>query len=75
MNPNNQPYILFDDHRDSVTGFGVKVAKTKKTYIIQRRVLGGKVIKAKVGNVSDFANIDAARDKARNLIQIAKSRH
>jgi integrase len=50
----------------------LKIAKTKKTYIIQRRVSGGKVIKAKVGNVSDFSNIEMARDKARNLIQVAK---
>ena len=69
-NLRGEPYILFDDHRDAVTGFGVKVAKTKKTYIIQRRVSGGKVIKAKVGNVSDFNNIDMAREKARNLVQV-----
>lgn len=71
-NTNKTAYILFDDHRDSPTGFGVKIAKTKKTYIIQRRVSGGKVIKAKVGNVSDFNSIDIARDKARGLIQVAK---
>lgn len=71
-NPSGEPYILFDDHRDAVTGFGVKVAKTKKTYIIQRRVPGGKVIKAKVGNISDFNSIDMARDKARSLVQVAK---
>ena len=71
-NLRGEPYILFDDHRDSVTGFGVKVAKTKKTFIVQRRVPGGKVIKAKVGNVSDFNNIDMARDKARSLVQVAK---
>lgn len=65
-------YIIFDEHRDAPTGFGVKIAKTKKTYIVQRRVSGGKVIKAKVGNVSDFSNIDMAREEARNLIQIAK---
>lgn len=70
-NPSGEPYILFDDHRDAATGFGVKVAKTKKTYIIQRRVPGGKVVKAKVGNVSDFNNIDMARDKARSLVQVA----
>lgn len=70
-NDGGQPYILFDDHRDAPTGFGVKVAKTKKTYIIQRRLSGEKVIKAKVGNVSDFSNIDLARDKARTLVQLA----
>lgn len=71
-NLNGVAYTIFDEHRDAPTGFGVKIAKTKKTYIIQRRVSGGKVIKAKVGNVSDFSNIDMARDKARNLIQVAK---
>lgn len=71
-NDSGQPYILFDDHRDAPTGFGVKVASTKKTYIIQRRLPDGKVIKAKVANVSDFTNIDAARDKARFMVQVAK---
>jgi integrase len=71
-NLDSKPYILFDDHRDAPTGFGIKVAKTKKTYIIQRRLADGKVIKAKVGNISDFTSIEGARDKARNLVQIAK---
>lgn len=71
-NPKGADYILYDDHRDAPTGFGVKVAKTKKTYIFQRRVPGGKVIKVKIGNVSDFNSIDLARDKARNLVQVAK---
>jgi integrase len=71
-NPKGADYILYDDHRDAPTGFGVKVAKTKKTYIVQRRVSGGKVIKIKVGNVSDFNNIDMARDKGRSLVQVAK---
>lgn len=67
------PYILYDDHSNSPTGFGVKVSKTKKTYLIQRRVSSNKVIKAKVGNVSDFTNIDVARNKARELVQIANA--
>ncbi len=71
-NPAGTPYIVFDDHREAPTGFGVKVAKTKKTYIIQRRINGGKVVKAKVGNISDFTNIDVARRKARDLIDVAK---
>ncbi|EFC9689708.1 integrase, partial [Escherichia coli] len=37
-NPDQKPYIVFDDHRDSPVGFGVKVSLTKKTYVIQRRV-------------------------------------
>ena len=30
-NPDQKPYIVFDDHRDSPVGFGVKVSLTKKT--------------------------------------------
>ncbi|HBU8028882.1 TPA: integrase, partial [Klebsiella pneumoniae] len=75
-NPDQKPYIVFDDHRDSPVGFGVKVSLTKKTYVIQRRVASsdrnvseGKkpssVLKVKVGNVSDFPSIDQAREAAR----------
>ena len=72
-NTAGKPYIVFDDHRDAPTGFGVKVAKTKKTYIIQRRLNAVKVVKAKVGNISDFFNIDAARKKALELIHVAQN--
>ncbi|EFH6479554.1 tyrosine-type recombinase/integrase [Escherichia coli] len=79
-NPEHKPYIVFDDHRDSPVGFGVKVNLTKKTYVIQRRVSSGdrsvsegkkpsSVLKVKVGNVSDFPNIDQAREVARQLVQ------
>ncbi|MEY6622796.1 tyrosine-type recombinase/integrase [Enterobacter hormaechei] len=79
-NPDQKPYIVFDDHRDSPVGFGVKVSLTKKTYVIQRRVASsdrnvseGKkpssVLKVKVGNVSDFPSIDQAREVARQLVQ------
>lgn len=68
--PNAVPYIITDCHRDAPVGFGVKVGSTKKTYFIQRKV-GGKLIKTKVGNVGDFPTIDAAREKARDLVKIA----
>ncbi|HCD1317959.1 TPA: tyrosine-type recombinase/integrase [Klebsiella variicola subsp. variicola] len=79
-NPQQKPYIVFDDHRDSPVGFGVKVSLTKKTYVIQRRVSSGtrdvkegkkpsSVLKVKVGNVSDFQSIDQAREAARQLVQ------
>ncbi|HDH7351835.1 tyrosine-type recombinase/integrase [Escherichia coli] len=79
-NPQQKPYIVFDDHRDSPVGFGVKVSLTKKTYVIQRRVSSGdrsvsegkkpsSVLKVKVGNVSDFPSIDQAREAARELVQ------
>lgn len=51
-NPTKTPYIVFDDHRDAPTGFGVKVAG-KITYIIQKKI-HGKVIKVKVGNLTDY---------------------
>ncbi len=58
----------------------MKVSLTKKTYVIQRRVSSGdrsvsegkkpsSVLKVKVGNVSDFPNIDQAREVARQLVQ------
>lgn len=67
--PDQKPYIVFDDHRNSPAGFGVKVSVAKKNYVIQRRVASsdrnvseGKkpssVLKVKVGNVSDFPSID-----------------
>ncbi|ELM3658210.1 integrase [Edwardsiella piscicida] len=83
-NPERKPYLITDNHRDSPVGFGVKISATKKTYIVQRRVsspgnrpkTGGKspseVIRSTIGNVSDFANIDQAREVARNLVQTMK---
>lgn len=83
-NPERKPYIITDNHRDSPVGFGVKISATKKTYIIQRRVAsaekrpstGGKapkqVIRSTIGNVSDFANIDQARDAARKFVETMK---
>lgn len=67
-----KPYIVFDNHRDAPTGFGIKVSKNKKTYLVQRRV-GKKVVKAKIGNVSDFSTIDVARNKGREHVNIACS--
>ena len=63
-NPSLKPYIVTDSHQKAPVGFAVKVGATKKTYLIQRRH-GAKVLQVKVGNVSDFLTIDAARDKAR----------
>ncbi|MGC1072487.1 integrase arm-type DNA-binding domain-containing protein [Pantoea agglomerans] len=83
-NISGKPYLITDNHRDSPVGFGVKVSATKKTYIIQRRVSGGgrspsegkspsQVIRATIGNVSDFASIDQAREVARTYAQSMKS--
>ncbi|ADO10598.1 Putative integrase/recombinase [Pantoea vagans C9-1] len=83
-NISGKPYLITDSHRDSPVGFGVKISATKKTYIIQRRVSGGdrspsegkspsQVIRATIGNVSDFASIDQAREVARTYAQSMKS--
>lgn len=71
-NPEAKTYIVYDGHRDAPIGFGVKVSSTKKTYVIQRRV-GKKVIRSKVGNVSDFPTIEVARDAARAKVEILTS--
>ncbi len=83
-NTDRKPYLITDNHRDSPVGFGVKISATKKTYIVQRRVsspgnrpkTGGKapseVIRSTIGNVSDFTNIDQAREVARNFVQTMK---
>lgn len=84
QNPERKPYLITDNHRDSPVGFGVKISATKKTYIIQRRVssadnrpeTGGKapkqVIRSTIGNVSDFASIDQARETARKFVETMK---
>lgn len=69
-NPEKTPYIVFDAEQDSPIGFGVKVARRNKTYVIQRRV-GERVIKIKVGNVTDFISLDQARLRARELVNEA----
>lgn len=66
------PYILYDSHRDAPTGFAVKVAKTKSTYIVQLRVGKKNPIKFKVGNIQDFHTIDEARKAAISKVQEAK---
>lgn len=83
-NSGRKPYLITDNHRDSPVGFGVKISATKKTYIIQRRVssadnrpaTGGKapkqVIRSTIGNVSDFASIDQARETARKFVETMK---
>lgn len=64
-NPDLTKYILFDAAQDAPPGFGVRVYPTKKTYILQRRV-GGKVIKATVGNCADML-LTTARERASKM--------
>lgn len=66
-NPSKTPYIVFDSSQDSPVGFGLKVAATKKTFIVQRKHFT-KVIKFKVGDVGLYT-LDEARDEAKKLLQ------
>lgn len=69
-NPSHAPYLLFDEHRSSPVGFGVKVSAKKKTYIIQKKV-NGRVIKSKVGDVRELRLVQA-REKASVLARQIK---
>jgi integrase len=60
---NSAPYLITDSNQKSPPGFAVKVGKTKKTYLIQRRQ-GSKVYQVKVGNVGDYTSIETARADA-----------
>lgn len=50
---NKSHYIILDDHRDAPTGFGLRVSRTVKTYVIRRRV-NGKVKTVVVGHHPDL---------------------
>lgn len=60
-------YIVYDSSQNSPRGFGVRVGKTSKRYIVQRKV-GAKITKWVVGGCGDMT-LDDARDKARVGIQ------
>lgn len=67
-NPTGTPYIVWDTHREAPPGFGIKVA-AKKTFVIRRKVLGRSIMPT-VGNVADFHELGAARDRARELVRL-----
>ncbi|MFZ3017302.1 MAG: tyrosine-type recombinase/integrase [Gallionella sp.] len=62
-NPKHTPYLVTDIHRDAPRGFGVRVGKTQKSYLLQQRH-GKKVIQVVFGNIANFATIDIARKRA-----------
>ena len=66
-NPSGTPYIVFDATQGSPVGFGLKVAATKKTYVVQRKHFT-KVIKFKVSDVGSLT-LDDARVKASDLLK------
>jgi len=59
---NDTAYLVSDSNPKSLVGFCVKVGKTKKTYILQRRH-GAKVFQIQIGKTSDFT-LEDARKKA-----------
>jgi hypothetical protein len=63
---NQAPYLVTDSNRKSPPGFGVKVGKTQKSYIIQRRH-GSRVFQVTLGNVAKFLSIEDAREEAKRL--------
>lgn len=70
-NRDEKDYILYDSSQEAPPGFGVRVAKTKKTFVIRRKV-HGKSIMPMVGNVADFMGdgkgpLPAARAKASSM--------
>lgn len=60
-------YIVYDSSQNPPRGFAVRVGKTSKRYIVQRKV-GEKITKRVVAGCSDMT-LDEARDKARIGIQ------
>jgi site-specific recombinase XerD len=62
-------YIVYDSSQNSPRGFGVRVGKTSKRYIVQRKI-GDKITKWVVGGCGDLT-IDEARDKAREDLKVA----
>jgi integrase len=63
-------YIIYDSSQNSPRGFGVRVGKTSKRYIVQRKI-GDKITKWVVAGVGEM-NLDPAREKARLGIQESK---
>lgn len=47
-NLNKVAYTIFDSHRDAPTGFGVKIAKTKKLTLFKDALLAEKSFKLKL---------------------------
>lgn len=52
-NPGGTPFIVLDAHKDAPVGFGVRVNRTKKSYVLVRRV-GSKAISTTVGHHPDL---------------------
>lgn len=71
--PNSAPYMITDSNPNSPSGFAVKVGKTIKTYLIQRRI-GSKVFQVKVGNVGNYNLFEEAIAAAQAIaLKIEKS--
>lgn len=62
-NKDRKPYMVFDEHRDAPKGFAVKVSPRGKSFIVQVRQ-GTRVIKTKVGDISEFETMNDAYEAA-----------
>ncbi len=63
-------YIVYDAHQNSPRGFGVRVGKTSKRYIVQRKI-GSSITKWVVGNCAEIT-LEEAREAARKDIARVK---
>lgn len=52
-NTKNEAYFIFDTHRDAPIGFALKVASTKKVFVVQRKV-ENKTIRSTLGDATDL---------------------
>ncbi len=66
-NTKNKTYVVYDVHRAAPVGFGVRISPKSKIYFVQRRV-NNRVVKYKIGNVSDFSKPEEAHLIARQLL-------
>lgn len=62
-NTKGEKYYVFDDSKNSPTGFGVLIGKKEKNYFVQKRV-DGKLIRVSLGHVREFNSIEQARQMA-----------
>lgn len=52
-NPGRKPFIVLDGHKDAPVGFGLRVNRTKKSFVLVRRV-GARVVSTTVGHHPDL---------------------
>jgi hypothetical protein len=82
-NPERKPYLITDNHGIHPLVLVSKSVRRKNLYhsaksVVSRQSTGDRgqslkqVIRSTIGNVSDFASIDQARETARKFVQTMK---